>query len=125
MQGGGKFGRAVVSQVGRVHYGGIRVVGTAGTDAASGMAGIPATAEIRPNDKINIIGAAGPMGTMHVIRDLCQGVAGVTVFAGDLSDERLAVLRKLAEPLAERTSSPCAPTIRRRKSWRRSSITSC
>jgi threonine dehydrogenase-like Zn-dependent dehydrogenase len=66
------------------------------------MAAIPATAEIRPNDKINIIGAAGPMGTMHVIRDLCQGVPGVTVFAGDLNDERLTVLLKLAEPLARR-----------------------
>ena len=42
------------------------------------------------------------MGTMHVIRDLCQGVPGVTVFAGDLSDERLAVLQKLAEPLAQK-----------------------
>jgi threonine dehydrogenase-like Zn-dependent dehydrogenase len=42
------------------------------------------------------------MGTMHVIRDLCQGIAGVTVFAGDLSDERLAQLRKLAEPLAKK-----------------------
>ena len=39
---------------------------------------------------------------MHVIRDLCQGVPGVTVFAGDLSDERLAVLEKLAMPLARK-----------------------
>jgi threonine dehydrogenase-like Zn-dependent dehydrogenase len=100
VQAGGKFGRVVVSQVGRVHYGGIRLVGTTGRDPATAMSAIPATAEIRPNDKINIIGAAGPMGTMHVIRDLCQGVPGVTVFAGDLSDERLAALQKLAEPLA-------------------------
>ena len=53
-----------------------------------------------PDDKINIIGAAGPMGTMHVIRDICQGVPGVTVFAGDLSDERLAMLRDRPQPLA-------------------------
>ena len=102
VQGGGKFGRAVVAQAGRVHYGGIRLIGTAGSDPAAGMAAIPATAEIRANDKIDIVGAAGPMGTMHVIRDLCQGVPGVTVFAGDLSDERLAVLRRLAEPLARK-----------------------
>jgi threonine dehydrogenase-like Zn-dependent dehydrogenase len=100
VQTSGKFGRLVVSQVGRVHYGGIRLIGTAGRDPAAGMASIPATAEIRPNDKINIIGAAGPMGTMHVIRDLCQGVPGVAVYAGDLSDERLAVLQNLAQPLA-------------------------
>ena len=109
VQCGGKFGRPVVSQVGRVHYGGIRVIGTTGSDPAAAMATIPATAEIRANDKINIIGAAGPMGTMHVIRDLCQGVPGVTVFAGDLSDERLAVLQKLAEPLAKKSNLSLRP----------------
>jgi threonine dehydrogenase-like Zn-dependent dehydrogenase len=102
VQGGKKFGRPVVTAVGRVHYGGIRIVGTTGNNVADALAAIPATAEIRPNDKINIIGAAGPMGTMHVIRDLCQGVPDVTVFAGDLSDERLAALRKLSEPLAQK-----------------------
>ena len=55
-----------------------------------------------PDDKINIVGAAGPMGTMHVIRDLCQGVPGVTVYAGDLNDERSGSLRKLAAPLAQK-----------------------
>ena len=109
VQCGGKFGRPVVSQVGRVHYGGIRVIGTPGANPADALAAIPATAEIRPNDKINIIGAAGPMGTMHVIRDLCQGVPGVTVFAGDLSDDRLAVLQKLAEPLAKKNHLTLRP----------------
>jgi L-sorbose 1-phosphate reductase len=102
VQGGKKFGRAVVTAVGRVHYGGIRIIGTTGNNVADALAAIPATAEIRPNDKINIIGAAGPMGTMHVIRDLCQGVPNVTIFAGDLSDERLAALRKVSEPLAQK-----------------------
>jgi L-sorbose 1-phosphate reductase len=102
VQCGGRFGRPVVSQIGRVHYGAIRVIGTAGSDPAEGMSYIPATAEIRANDKINIIGAAGPMGTMHVIRDLCQGVPEVTVFAGDLSDDRLVMLQKLATPLAQK-----------------------
>ena len=100
VQSGGKFRRPVVSQVGRVHYGGIRIIGTTGSDPAAAMATIPATAEIRAKDKINIIGAAGPMGTMHVIRDLCHGVPDVKVFAGDLSDERLAALKALAEPVA-------------------------
>jgi len=101
VQGGGKFGRPVNTQVGRVHYGGIRVVGTAGADPAAAYAVIPASAEIRPGDKINIVGAAGPMGAMHVIRDLCQGVPEVTVYAGDLNDARLAGLDKLAAPLAD------------------------
>ena len=102
VQGGKKFGRPAVTAVGRVHYGGIRIVGTTGNNVADALAAIPATAEIRPGDKINIIGAAGPMGTMHVIRDLCQGVPNVTIFAGDLSDERLGALRKLSEPLAQK-----------------------
>ena len=108
-QCGKKFGRPVVSAIGRVHYGGIRVIGTTGNELAAAMAAIPATAEIRPNDKINIIGAAGPMGTMHVIRDLCQGVSGVSVFAGDLSDERLAMLQKLATPLAQKNGVALHP----------------
>jgi threonine dehydrogenase-like Zn-dependent dehydrogenase len=102
VQCGGTFGRPVVSQIGRVHYGGIRLSGTAGSDAAAALAAIPATAEIRSGDRINIVGAAGPMGTMHVIRDLCQGVPGVAVFAGDLNDDRLAALQKLAEPLTRK-----------------------
>ncbi|MGO8674953.1 MAG: alcohol dehydrogenase catalytic domain-containing protein [Limisphaerales bacterium] len=106
---GGHFGRPVVSQVGRVHYGGIRVIGAAGSDPAASMAYIPATAEVRANDKINIIGAAGPMGTMHVLRDLCQGVPNVAVFAGDLSDERLAMLQKLAAPLVEKNKLSFRP----------------
>ncbi|HWQ91327.1 MAG TPA: alcohol dehydrogenase catalytic domain-containing protein [Clostridia bacterium] len=109
VQCGGKFGQPVVSQIGRVHYGAIRVIGTTGSDPAEAMAYIPPTAEIRPNDKINIIGAAGPMGTMHVIRDLCQGVPGITVFAGDLSDDRLAVLQSLADPLAKKNGLTLRP----------------
>ena len=101
VQGGGRFGRPVEAQVGRVHYGGIRIVGTAGADPAAAYAAIPATAEVRPGDKINIVGAAGPMGTMHVIRLLCQGVPGLTVYGGDLNEDRLAGLGKLAAPLAE------------------------
>jgi len=109
VQGGAKFGRPVVAAVGRVHYGGIRIVGTSGADAAEAMAAIPATAEIRRGDRINIVGAAGPMGTMHVIRDLCLGVPEITVFAGDLNDERLAALRRLAEPIAAQNRADFRP----------------
>jgi D-arabinose 1-dehydrogenase-like Zn-dependent alcohol dehydrogenase len=108
-QCGGKFGRPVISQIGRVHYGGIRIVGTIGNNIADALAAIPVSPEIRANDKINIIGAAGPMGTMHVIRSLCQGVAGVTVFAGDLNDERLASLQELAGPLAQGNNVTLCP----------------
>jgi threonine dehydrogenase-like Zn-dependent dehydrogenase len=103
VQGGKRFGRPVVTAVGRVHYGGIRIAGTTGNNVADALATIPATAEIRPHDKISVVGAAGPMGTMHVIRDLCQGVPGITVYAGVRNaDNRLAALKKIAEPLAQK-----------------------
>ncbi|MCX7915197.1 MAG: alcohol dehydrogenase catalytic domain-containing protein, partial [Verrucomicrobiae bacterium] len=71
VQCGGKFGRLVTTAVGKIHYGPIRIVGTTGHDVRDALATIPATAEIRPHDKIHIVGAAGPMGQMHVIRNLC------------------------------------------------------
>jgi len=99
---GGRFGGDVVTTVGRVHYGGIRIVGTAGSEPAESMKVIPETDEIRPGDKINVIGAGGPMGMMHVIRNICQGVEGVSVFASDVDENRLATLTKIATPLAKK-----------------------
>ncbi len=107
VQCGGEFGRDVVTQVGRVHYGGIRIVGTAGNNPAKSMKYIPHTGEIRTGDKINVVGAAGPMGLMHVIRNICQGLEGVTVFAGDVDDSRLAVLSKIVLPLAKKNGVQC------------------
>ena len=102
VQCGSKFGRLVVSQVGRVHYGAIRVIGTTGSDPAEAMSYIPATAEIRARDKINIIGAAGPMGTMHVIRRHLPGRAGCDGVRRGPERRASGVLRKLAESLAEK-----------------------
>ncbi len=99
---GGRFGRDVVTMVGRVHYGGIRIVGTTGADPAESMEIIPETDEIRPGDRINVVGAGGPMGMMHVIRNICQGVEGVSVFGGDVDDSRLDALTKVSTPLAEK-----------------------
>jgi len=100
VQCGRKFGRGVVTMVGRVHYGGIRIIGTTGSDPAEPMEFIPADGEIRPGDQINVIGAGGPMGMMHVIRNICQGIKGVSVYASDVDDNRLATLSRIAAPLA-------------------------
>jgi hypothetical protein len=97
---GERFRRDTVTPIGRVHYGGIRITGTIGYAPADSMKHIPESAEIHRGDKINIIGAAGPMGTMHVIRNICRGIEGVSVFAGDVDEGRLAALSKAAEPLA-------------------------
>lgn len=110
---GGSFGRKIVAPVGRVHYGGIRIIGTTGSNPAESMYIIPETGEIRPGDKINVVGAGGPMGLMHVVRNICQGVESVSVFAGDVDDARLAGLSKIADPLAKKnvvTYQPYNPT---------------
>jgi threonine dehydrogenase-like Zn-dependent dehydrogenase len=106
---GGRFRRDVVTMVGRVHYSGIRIVGTTGSDPAESMEHIPETAEIRPGDKINIIGAGGPMGTMHVIRNICQAVEGVCVFAADPDENRLAALSETVAPLARKNNVTYKP----------------
>lgn len=95
-----KFGADVVTQIGRVHYGGIRIIGTTACDPSDSMQYIPFSGEIRKDDKINVIGAGGPMGVMHVIRNICQGVEGITVYGGDLDNERLAGLTEMVAPLA-------------------------
>jgi len=100
--GGERFSRPVVTMVGRVHYGGIRIVGTADSNPVESMKHIPKTGEIRHGERVNVVGAGGPMGMMHVIRDICQGVQGVSVFAGDVDDSRLAALTSIAGPLARK-----------------------
>lgn len=115
VQCGQKFSKPVVTTVGRVHYGGIRIIGTTGSDPAESMATIPPSGEIRKGDKINVIGAGGPMGVMHVIRNICQGIAGVTVVASDLDDARLAALSKIAEPLAKKNKVEYRPFNSARK----------
>ncbi len=99
---GGKFGRAVVTPIGKVHYSAIRIIGTGGHDPAESMDGIPQSGEIREHDKINIIGAGGPMGMMHVIRNIRHAARPAGVFAADIDNKRLAVLSKIAAPLAKK-----------------------
>ncbi|HEX40851.1 MAG TPA: alcohol dehydrogenase [Phycisphaerales bacterium] len=101
---GGRFGRKVSTMIGRVHYGGIRIIGTCGSSPADAMEIIPPTDEIRPGDKICVVGAGGPMGMMHVIRNICQGVEGLSVYAGDVDDGRLEALSRIAAPAAIRNN---------------------
>ncbi len=109
VQSGRTFGREIETAVGRVHYGRIRIIGTTSNDPAEAMENIPSNAEIRQNDTINVIGAAGPMGVMHVVRNICQGVKGIEVYAGDLDNNRLEVLTKIAAPLAQKNSVKYIP----------------
>lgn len=99
--GGEKIGRPVNIGVGRVHYGYTRWIGTTGSDASISYSVVPKVDEIRENDRILVIGAGGPMGQMHVIRNVCSGVAGISVTGTDFDDSRLASVEAKAKPLAE------------------------
>jgi len=84
---GGKLAREAVLPLGKVHYQGMRIVGTTGS-------------------VIDVVGAGGPMGVMHVVRGLCQGVAGVKVLGGDLDDRRLEELERIARGPAQKNQVP-------------------
>jgi L-sorbose 1-phosphate reductase len=104
--GGKKIGAKVNVGVGRVHYGMTRWVGTVGSDAAESYKTIPATTEIRPNDRIIVIGAGGPMGQMHIIRNICSGIPGISQVGTDMDDPRLESLERKAGALAKAHAAP-------------------
>jgi len=92
--GGKRIGQQVSLDVGRVHYAHTRFIGTFGTDVASSYAHIPATGEVRHGDVMLVVGAGGPMGTMHVIRALSMQDGPSKIIASDLSSERLTALAR-------------------------------
>ncbi len=99
--GGKRIGKPVSVGVGRVHYGMTRWIGTTGADARDSYRNIPATGEVRDGDSVVVIGAGGPMGQMHVIRNVCSGKNGITVIGTDMDDARLQSLEQKAAPLAK------------------------
>ena len=104
--GGEKIGAAVSVGVGRVHYGMTRWIGTTGNDASKSYATISADGEIRANDKVLVVGAGGPMGQMHVIRNICLGLPGVSVVGTDFDDNRIKALQAKVQPLADTNGVP-------------------
>ncbi|MGI9428003.1 MAG: alcohol dehydrogenase catalytic domain-containing protein [Bythopirellula sp.] len=104
--GGEKIGALVSVGVGRVHYGMTRWIGTTGNDASEAYATIPNDGEIRPNEKVLVVGAGGPMGQMHVIRNICLGIPGLSLVGTDFDDNRIASLLAKVTPLAEANGVP-------------------
>ncbi len=98
--GGAMVGRPVAIDVGRIHYDLLRWVGTPGDDPTEGYRLAPADGELRAGDRVAVIGAAGPMGFMHVIRTVTSRLAGVSLTAVDIDDARLAQLGAIAGPMA-------------------------
>jgi threonine dehydrogenase-like Zn-dependent dehydrogenase len=106
--GGERIGRPVAVDVGRIHYDLTRWVGTPGASAADGYAIAPADGELREGDRVAVIGAAGPMGFMHVVRTASSALPGLSLTAVDIDDARLAHLADVAGPLAASRGIPAA-----------------
>ncbi|MSS84645.1 alcohol dehydrogenase catalytic domain-containing protein [Actinomycetaceae bacterium WB03_NA08] len=93
--------REVAVDIGRIHYDFIRYCGTTGSNPADGYRWIPSSDELPPRGRILLIGAAGPMGSMHVIRAISLLGSKSEIIGTDVSDERLNHLASLAGPAAE------------------------
>lgn len=102
VQGGKRFSAPVSVGVGRVHYGMTRWIGTAGDNPLESYQAIPSNGELCDKDKILVLGAAGPMGQMHVIRAVCSAFKSIEIVAADMDDARLECLSKKASSLAEK-----------------------
>jgi len=76
--------------VGRLHYDNISLIGTAETDIS--LAYAPIRTELAEGGKAAFLGAAGPMGQMHVQRALQSERGPSLVVATDLVEERLGVI---------------------------------
>ena len=98
--GGGRVGRPVAVDVGRVHYDLTRWIGTPGDSAADGFRMVPTDGELHAGDRVAVIGAAGPMGLMHVIRTAVSGLPDMELTAVDIDDARLSHLAGIAAPIA-------------------------
>lgn len=98
---GSEIGEPAMIDVGRIHYGGTRYTGTSSNKPAEAYSHIPATAEIPPDAEVLIVGAAGPMGTMHTIRAMSLPEHPEVITGTDINTERLAILDRSVRAAAE------------------------
>jgi threonine dehydrogenase-like Zn-dependent dehydrogenase len=91
--------RNVSLDIGRLHYDGLALVGTNKSDLSTAYA--PIRTELRPDGVMWALGAAGPMGQMHVQRALEMPDGPRKVVATNLHWPRMAVLHHKMTPVAE------------------------
>jgi threonine dehydrogenase-like Zn-dependent dehydrogenase len=86
--------------IGRIHYHYTAYVGTRGPDVSASYGEAGNRAELRSGGVALFVGAAGPMGQMHLERALKTPNGPATLIAVDLDRERLAMARSRLEPIA-------------------------
>ncbi|MBL8130680.1 MAG: alcohol dehydrogenase catalytic domain-containing protein [Anaerolineae bacterium] len=85
--------RPVQIDVGRVHYNRWVYVGGTSPDIAQAYSAKPVRSELKAGGRAWFIGAAGPMGRMHVQRAIQVSDGPAVVVCTDVSDHRLEDLR--------------------------------
>jgi len=81
--------RKVSLDAGRIHYDNWAYVGGPGPDIAAAYAARPVRSELKAGGKAWFIGAAGPMGRMHVQRAIEMANGPAIMLCTDVSDMRL------------------------------------
>jgi L-sorbose 1-phosphate reductase len=87
--------------VGRLHYHYVAYVGTTAARVAAAYGEARNRAELRPGGITVVVGAAGPMGQMHLERALSLPDGPRLVIGVDLDPDRLAAARDRLAPVAE------------------------
>lgn len=87
--------------VGRIHYDYIAYLGNRGPDAGASYGEARNRDELRAGRVALIVGAAGPMGQMHIQRVLELGDGPAVVIASDANAVRLAAMVARLGPLAQ------------------------
>jgi L-sorbose 1-phosphate reductase len=87
--------------VGRIHYHYTAFLGTTGQDVVAAYGDARNRAELRPGGVAVVVGAAGPMGQMHIERALGMVEGPRLVIGVDLDADRLAAARRKLEAAAE------------------------
>jgi len=87
--------------IGRIHYHYTAYVGTTGLDVAAAYGEARNRAELLPGGVAVVVGAAGPMGQMHVERALSLPNGPRLVIGVDLDADRLAAAEARLAPVAQ------------------------
>ncbi len=85
--------------IGRLHYDRLALLGTNQPDLSAAYA--PIRAELKPGGVMWALGAAGPMGQMHVQRALEMPNGPRKVIATNIHRARMAVLERKMQPIAQ------------------------
>ena len=85
--------RPVAVDIGRVHYNRWTYVGGSDSDIAKAYSQTPVRSSLKPGGRAWFVGAAGPMGRMHVQRAIQSHSGPATIVCTDVSDVRLEDLR--------------------------------